>query len=72
MKFVKPSETEIYTYTIPMAVAPGPEDHPCIPYLYFSAYETEAHIAAGLLGPALICTQGKFDCASGRQVSNFF
>ena len=72
MKYVEPDETEMYTYTVPKAVSPGDEDLECTPFMYWSAYDTESHTAAGLVGPALSCKSGELDCVTDGQVCTLF
>ena len=68
-KIVKPGETKTYTFTVPIGVEPGADDRNCIPCMYHSAANRERDVNTGLIGPVLICREGKLDCTTDREVS---
>ncbi|KAM8835976.1 ferroxidase HEPHL1 [Synchiropus picturatus] len=61
---VAPGQT--FTYTWQVLEGPSSSDPPCIPYLYYSATQSDMDTNSGLVGPLLVCKRGVL-AKSGRE-----
>lgn len=56
---VAPGESYTYTWQVKPEYAPTEADAPCLTWIYHSHVDSPKDIASGLIGPLLICKQGK-------------
>lgn len=57
---VPPGGNHTYTWTVPEDHGPTADDPACLTWIYHSHVNAPKDIASGLVGPLLICKQGKF------------
>lgn len=55
---VPPGGTRVYTWAIPTAAGPGPDDHGSVLWLYHSQTEMSSGGDAGLIGPMIVYKRG--------------